>query len=893
MSTEKRRGIDVIIPIYNAYDDLQLCIESIQKYVDLSLDRVILINDCSPDERIRPYVDLLTKQDGFEGMHNERNLGFSGSVNRGMSYSDRDVILLNSDTIVTAGWIDKIVRCADSDISIATVTPLSNSATICSIPNYCQDNPIPDGFTIDQYAEVVERASLRQYPEISVAVGFCMFIKRQVIRRIGMFDAETYERGYGEENDFCWLANQLGYIHVLCDDTFIYHKGTISFLSEEKKKLIEAHEQILRERFPKLVRENEIFCALDKNWRIRKNIELYTRANPEKKSILYVLHLDFHEECRSRVGGTQFHVEDLVKSLQSKYNTYVLARDGAYLRLTLYTPHERTEVRFFIGDAKWYTAFHDRRMQEVFACILSAFRIDLVHVHHTDGLSLDIYYEAHRQHIPVAATLHDYYTICPTIKLQDCNGEVCIGKETPEACQTCLWKQRDISPKHTDYILMWRQEHRKALNLCFAVFTPSDAAKEIILSYYPELRGKIKTIEHGLNSINLTRVTMDDIHYTSQVKYYFEHLPVPQKSVYTLSGWTYLEETDSKLNQIYLYIMDETKKLIVKKVQGLHRADVAGENKKYLYSGFSTELPIRELQPGVVTVRIVIESDGQRWTDGSVLRLNNSAPKQRSQLNVAFIGGMSPAKGSRMACKLIQNSSTDISWYIIGGIGDRELELMHRNNLTKTGWYERSELANIMQLYQIDLVCILSPWPETFCYTISEAWMCGVPVLVTDIGAMGERTRRMQGGWVVKPDASYTDILHIIQHLNRTDEEYMRVKKRVEALKIRTVAEMATDYQREYESCGQIEQPIYPILTEGQKKYILGGYLLEKDTGVSIEQNEGKYEMIDRLRSMDAQMQAIQNSLTYKFSLLLSRIKFPFRQRLKGLLLKIYKEFKR
>ena len=47
---EKRRGIDVIIPIYNAYDDLQLCIDSIKRHVDFTVDRVILINDCSPDE---------------------------------------------------------------------------------------------------------------------------------------------------------------------------------------------------------------------------------------------------------------------------------------------------------------------------------------------------------------------------------------------------------------------------------------------------------------------------------------------------------------------------------------------------------------------------------------------------------------------------------------------------------------------------------------------------------------------------------------------------------------------------------------------------------------------------------------------------------------------------
>ena len=46
-------------------------------------------------------------------LHNEKNMGFSANVNKGMAQSeDRDVLLLNSDTIVTAGWLDKIIACA-------------------------------------------------------------------------------------------------------------------------------------------------------------------------------------------------------------------------------------------------------------------------------------------------------------------------------------------------------------------------------------------------------------------------------------------------------------------------------------------------------------------------------------------------------------------------------------------------------------------------------------------------------------------------------------------------------------------------------------------------------------------------------------------------------------
>ena len=61
-----------------------------------------------------------------------------------------------------------------------------------------------------------------------------MYVKQEAYELVGEFDAKTFGRGYGEENDFCCRCSMLGYTHVLCDDTFIYHAGTASFASEEK-----------------------------------------------------------------------------------------------------------------------------------------------------------------------------------------------------------------------------------------------------------------------------------------------------------------------------------------------------------------------------------------------------------------------------------------------------------------------------------------------------------------------------------------------------------------------------------------------------------------------------------------------------------------------------------
>ena len=64
MKSILNKSIDVIIPIYNAYEDLQVCLNSIRKNTDIKKHRIILINDNSPDERIRPFLDGI-KSEGF------------------------------------------------------------------------------------------------------------------------------------------------------------------------------------------------------------------------------------------------------------------------------------------------------------------------------------------------------------------------------------------------------------------------------------------------------------------------------------------------------------------------------------------------------------------------------------------------------------------------------------------------------------------------------------------------------------------------------------------------------------------------------------------------------------------------------------------------------------
>ena len=84
---------------------------------------------------IAQYLRELAAQRRITLLANEANAGFVQSVNRGMAlHGDRDVVLLNSDTEVANDWLGRLHAAAHSAPGVATVTPFSNNATICSYP---------------------------------------------------------------------------------------------------------------------------------------------------------------------------------------------------------------------------------------------------------------------------------------------------------------------------------------------------------------------------------------------------------------------------------------------------------------------------------------------------------------------------------------------------------------------------------------------------------------------------------------------------------------------------------------------------------------------------------------------------------------------------------------
>lgn len=788
---EEERAIDIIIPIYNAYEDLVQCVASIWKYTDLKKNRLILVNDKSPDKRVEEYLNRIAG--GTILVHqSEQNGGFSASVNIGMGFSDQnDVVLLNSDTIVTRNWLDKIRTCAYSEEMIGTVTPLSNSATLASVPIFGQDNPIPDGVTIDEMAEIVERCSFRDYPQITVAVGFCMFIKRKVIAEIGLFDAETFGRGYGEENDYCCRCEMMGYKHVLCDDTFIYHKGTASFLNDQKKALMDEHVRILEGRYPSGMRNNHLFCMRNPHQYIRDNLVMYLNLHNGKKNVLYVLHDDFRDGALNNVGGTQLHVRDLTQQLIHKFNIFVLAKDQNSFRLSVYTEEAETMYQFADASVSSYPLFRDQKQKILFENIISAFSIDLVHVHHISKLSLEIYYAAKKMNIPIITTIHDFYMLCPTCFLYNINKEFCSGKDDA-LCDRCL---AGIGIYQGNaYISKWQTEMQNALRLAEALVFPSASARDVFAKWYQLDNAQI-IIAHGMGDGIEGSMSGDQPSSRGQINYTIEVMDLLEHHV--VAGWAFVQDRDNRSIRVFIQIWKDGTMLLETQARKCYRADVDdvfGGNGNYVYSGFEAHVLKEKLPVGTVDVKIVLVGEQDVLAESAVHEAELAHTVCGIGARVAFIGGLADIKGSAEAYEMVK-SAPDIQWFVFGGIDPREeLAGYTAENLHKYGFYNRSELMDLLQVYKIDLVCILSKCSETFCYTLSEAWKAGVPVVGYDIGAVGERIRNQGGGVALPISTAPTVIVEQIRDICASDERQKEYRGQIQRMSMKTDAEMAEEY---------------------------------------------------------------------------------------------------
>lgn len=472
------RQVDVIVPVYNAADDARRCVDSVLANTGGAF-RLIVIDDASPDASVGEWLADLEALGRSEVavLRNERNLGFVGTANRGMSMSRNDVVLLNSDTLVGGRWLEKILRCAGTDDRIGTITPFSNNAEICSFPGFCVDNPWPEDGDVELTNRALEAVSGGIYAELPTGVGFCMFIRREVLDACGVFDP-AYGRGYGEENDLCMRAAKAGFRNVLCADTFVVHYGSRSFDSS-KLALSERNMQILLDRHPEYLDVVRAYIAEDPNRTLRDLASMHRRAlASELPGVLHIIH-------PAERGGTELHARSLIDGMSPDVRGYLAVVDGVRWRLCEPKSSGQTEVVCGKRDDESWGRFLGR--------ICATLRIDVCHLHNLSGARQSLLEALSESGVRYGYTVHDLGLACPTITLLDADGRYCGGETDVAKCRSCLSAQSAYSAID---IGSWRRQHQRLIDEAKFVIAPSRWAADSLGRYFG--RRDVAVVPHSL-----------------------------------------------------------------------------------------------------------------------------------------------------------------------------------------------------------------------------------------------------------------------------------------------------------------------------------------------------------------------------------------------------------
>lgn len=489
-------AVTVIVPVHNAHDELRECLLALIRNTSVPC-KLLLIDDASTDRRIASLLQRASRLPNVTTTSNPRNLGYTATINRGLALAGRDdVVILNSDAQVCEGWLQMMRDTACAEPDIGTVTAVSNNAGAFSLPDLDTDNEKPSHLTWDQWARLLRQNLPHLSIEAPTGNGFCMYIRRGCLDDTGALDAATFARGYGEENDFCMRAAVRGWRHVVDHRVLVYHSRGASF-GEERGQLLSAAQEVLRGRYPGYRMLVEAFLASPEVHAIRfaaRRLLLRStedRTRPRRRTLFVI---------GSRTGGTPLTNLDLMRALQSDIEPLLLVSDGSTLSLERpvgdgFEMVVRHKLRSPVEPVTHASAEYDGVVGEW----LRQHAIEMIHIRHFAWHSWRLPLVARAQGIPTVLSFHDYYAICPTVKLIDGDGRYCGGIcGSGSACIPDLWEERDMPPLRDQFVHGWRSTMAAMLSHCAAFVTTSVDVRSLILATFPGIAGRpFEVIPHG------------------------------------------------------------------------------------------------------------------------------------------------------------------------------------------------------------------------------------------------------------------------------------------------------------------------------------------------------------------------------------------------------------
>ncbi len=270
--------VSVIVLTWNALEFTKLCAASLLKHT-APQHEIIFVDNGSRADTVSFLTELELNHSQVKVIFNQTNLGFAAGNNIGIAQAcKRHVCLLNSDTVVTEGWLESMIDHMKDDPSIGLVGPLTNSITgpqKLEKVEYDQDTCAG----LDDFAEDLTASLKGKRQDNLWVVGFCVLIRDELLERMGGLD-ESFGQGNYEDTDYCLRAMVGGYSSVIAADSFVHHFGSRSFTDGAVDYAAE------------LAAKHEIFL---KKWNLPATDSKNTTIDPGAlKNIGFIPALHFH-----------------------------------------------------------------------------------------------------------------------------------------------------------------------------------------------------------------------------------------------------------------------------------------------------------------------------------------------------------------------------------------------------------------------------------------------------------------------------------------------------------------------------------------------------------------------------------------------------------------------
>ncbi len=236
----------VIIPHCNGWELLRRCLQTLQGSGAIV---VYLVDNGSSDDSPRRAKDFFPE---LQIIAAGRNLGFAGGCNLGIrSTREEYVVLLNNDTEVEPGWIEKLIQVMDTDRTIAAAQPKIRWLK----DRECFDYSGGAGGLMDIFGFPYCRGRLFQRlekdrgqydhcpPDIFWASGSASIYRRSALDEVGLLDEDFFM--HMEEIDLCWRLHLAGFRVAAVPQSVVYHLSGGSLPAGDFRKIYLNHRNSL------------------------------------------------------------------------------------------------------------------------------------------------------------------------------------------------------------------------------------------------------------------------------------------------------------------------------------------------------------------------------------------------------------------------------------------------------------------------------------------------------------------------------------------------------------------------------------------------------------------------------------------------------------------------